>query len=34
MEFINSIPREVIAALIPVFTVLWVMWIMIWEKVK
>lgn len=34
MEVINSIPREVIAALIPVFTILCIMWIMIWERVK
>lgn len=34
MEFINSIPVGVIAALIPVFTVLYILWVMIWEKVK
>lgn len=34
MEFINSIPREIIATLIPVFTILCVLWVMIWEKVK
>lgn len=34
MEFINSLPAGVIAALIPIFAVLYVAWIMIWEKVK